>query len=1070
MTTPRPCQLLLLALISLGLPARAQTAEAPSPVPPAQDQGLPYTRSSARSAIARVADGVALYPGSRYACVLGRRVRLSDTDLLRAEARLDASGRLFVPAEFADIAARAAAGKLAFPPVPADLAPIAGRWVYAPSDLGPVSERVGEWTELSPALAARGWTLAPHPAGFWYAGPAPLVFAPGEDALIESIVTLFDTPEKFADPDIATRRLPALAAQGKWTDHVKVTPAQLAALEGPATEWPTTPRSAYDEAGIARSLFGSPLPAPGIYPRLLLSPEDIPAFSARVKNSVVGRMSLIEMEHLFAKTWWDPATSDGRVFQKLSTGDLAGLEWDTPAGALPFAAPHVFKGQKPGITNSHVPYVPECLTAMGLYALIQQDDALGRRVAAAFANYYRLREPLLDGFLAVSDSEWASSVVLPDGSLIPGKGMGAATHWRSIHGLVGNTVLGPGLDFAGRWMNAEEKDLMRRVIAKATYGRRSYGQDGPARFRDVNWMTWDTPHFLALSAIEGLPGFDREAWAAGAESLRAFCEWGIDPAGVVYESNGKSPGSFGAYFMSLVSLARRGENLFAHPHLRRLPEAQALMTSPNGVTIVNSGTQYVPHSRQHLSPGLLLQLKSIYPQNRAIDYLLTEAASSGSTGPNPLDRDSAAIVPSQSASFDAETYRAAVAKMKRLRLPSMTYPGFVRNVLFDSDFTPTTRAEAGLPLELATPVHGVFSAYSDATPEAAWINLQVRPNHYLGAGHHHADAGMFHFSALGVDWITESAFAENYSGNFHNLVLVDGKSQPEAIPGVINGYNAAATWLGSSSTPALASAYADLAYAYSWRWNTQPPAVWSEATRALAWEMDPTPRIAQLFAGTARLKMRPWWANYTQSNFIATSRAPYNPMERVFRKVALVRGARPYGIVVDDVKKDDRERLYQWTAMLGGAVVRADLPGLPENAIALASAAGDVDISSPEPRPVASPRPGDALLLVYSLGHDEGARESWSVERVSAPRNRKGDLGYSDRLVAGLRAKEAAFRILLVPSRAGEALPELSYDPARNQLAVVLEGQRDLLALPLVPEGPVIRLLDHEVVRRAHIP
>ena len=87
-------------------------------------------------------------------------------------------------------------------------------------------------------------------------------------------------------------------------------------------------------------------------------------------------------------------------------------------------------------------------------------------------------------------------------------GAGAATHWRNIHGLMANMNLGLSLDFAGKWMTPKDKDAMRRIIAKATYGRRSYAQDAPVRFRDVNWMAWDLPHFLAVASIEGLPGFD----------------------------------------------------------------------------------------------------------------------------------------------------------------------------------------------------------------------------------------------------------------------------------------------------------------------------------------------------------------------------------------------------------------------------------------------------------------------------------------------------------------------------------------------------------------------------------
>ena len=71
----------------------------------------------------------------------------------------------------------------------------------------------------------------------------------------------------------------------------------------------------------------------------------------------------------------------------------------------------------------------------------------------------------------------------------------------------------------------------------------------------------------------------------------------------------------------------------------------------------------------------------------------------------------------------------------------------------------------------------------------------------------------------------------------------------------------------------------------------------------MPWELDPSPELRRIWAGTARYKLRPWWANYTYSNYIPTTRAPFNPMEYVFRSVGLARGAHPFGFVVDDLKK-----------------------------------------------------------------------------------------------------------------------------------------------------------------------
>jgi len=176
-------------------------------------------------------------------------------------------------------------------------------------------------------------------------------------------------------------------------------------------------------------------------------------------------------------------------------------------------------------------------------------------------------------------------------------------------------------------------------------------------------------------------------------------------------------------------------------------------------------------------------------------------------------------------------------------MPSPMYPGFVHGLLYDCDYDYTiTRKDLQLPLDFNAPVHGVYSGYSDASKEAVWINMMVRPDHYLGGGHHHADAGMFHFSALGVDWITESPFTQVYDGKYHNQVLVDGISEPEGSSGLGTGYQAVAKYLGATTTSAGSFAAADLTNSYSFRWQTQPGNIWEPKMAALSWELDPSPQ------------------------------------------------------------------------------------------------------------------------------------------------------------------------------------------------------------------------------------
>ena len=1026
------------------------------PVPP-QDQGLPYTRSAQGGALEKIKGTIALFAGSRYAYVDGLRVRLDQANPLHgSEARME-GGDLYVPADFAKVLDLKDPAKVADKP----LYNLGDRWVYTLPLPGVENGTNGDFRKefdgrvfvnIAQLAKSRGLTISTNERGLVLIGNKEITFAPSEKNLLDCVITLFDTPDRFADPSIAPTIIPTLKRQGVWTDHIKVSAGDLTLLNGPETKWPTAPASSYDTNGFNASLLGSKVPPPGVYPRVLFSPEDLPAMAERVKKNILGQQALIQMEELFRKSWWDPSTSDGQVFRKLSTGDLAGLEWDIAPGTPLSNIPQQFKGQKPGIHNSHVAYVPECLTSMALYCLLTGDEEHGKAAAAAIANYFKLREPLIDQWNQLSDSEFGSS---------PYNGGGAVTCWRGMHGLVAQMNLGLALDFAGKWMTDEQKEIMHRVIVKATYGRRPYGQDSTVRFRDVNWVTWDLPHYLALVAIEGLPGVDPEGMESNRETVRAFCDWGVDENGVVYESNGKTPGSLQFQTLSMIAMARRGENLFAHPHWRKFLEGQVQMTSPSGKVTVNSGTQYSPFSRQELSMGFINEQRAFFPGNKCADYLLSQSLVKVA----PDDEYYRTWLP-QTNGFDAESYRKGVASMKRLRLPSITYPGFVSGVLYNNDYTLTSREDLGLPLHFSDPVHGVFSSYSDRTTNAAWINMMVRPDHYYGAGHHHADAGMFHFSGEGVDWFTQTAHHQNFDGRYFNLVQVDGHSEAEPGPQGGTAYNGAAKWLGSTNGESGALAGADLTYAYSWRWMTQPQGVWTEAVQGLGWTFEPTERIREIFVGTARNKMRPWWLSYTTSNYIATSRAPFNPMEYVFRTTGMVRGPHPYGFVIDDLRKDGADHLFQWCGMLGGGIWEASIPDAPKGSLVLgydrtkdASNIGMTTMAPYEAKAHQSqltPSKGDPLLLVVPITQDSSADSSLpliKVETAQGPLDKKGVPQSYDRLVISTRGKEGHFKVLLIPFRMGDPIPYVSFESKTLRATVAWGNQQDAMSFEQATNG-----------------
>ena len=294
--------------------------------------------------------------------------------------------------------------------------------------------------------------------------------------------------------------------------------------------------------------------------------------------------------------------------------------------------------------------------------------------------------------------------------------------------------------------------------------------------------------------------------------------------------------------------------------------------------------------------------------------------------------------------------------------------------------------------------------------------------------------------------------------------------QPENMTGFANGYNAAAKYLGMTTGSAGAAATADLTSAYSWRWLTQPAPEWPAAITALGWELEPSPEILRMFAGTTRYKMRPWWPNYNYSNYVATCRAPFNPMQFVYRTAGLVRGPHPYGFVVDDAKKDDAVHLYQWVAMLNGGVWRAAVPNLPPHQIALAFRPRDPKADPAAAKPAIEPQAGEPLLLVCALGlPDSGDARLplFQVETQPGPPVRTNEPTCYDRLVVNRRAGSANFRVLLLPVLAGQPLPRIS--ASNSEATVTWADQEDRLVFrPVGPRTQVMVLRDKQTILQSN--
>jgi len=861
-----------------------------------------YSRQATEAARARLNDTlVVVFAGGRHGFVKGQRVPL-DPDNWRTEAEV-IKGKVMVPKRFA----LSAFGIKRLP------------W------FGFRIAEKGKMIAIADLAARLGKKVFTEERGLVIVSDTPMTL--GDSQLIDSIITLFDTPEKFADPQIAYRNIPSLRAWGRWAEHVAFTPNQLSLYDDPETQWRLISQKRYDVLTLGMHELASDLPPPGVHPRVLFSPQDVPLILARIKSSVTGAMSLIETEHLLSMSWLDPATSDGQIFQHLVAGRVDALQLD---------------GQVNRLTRS--------LNTIALYALLTEDEDLGTKVATAVANYCHAIESEIDAHINR-----------------PGVYI---AYWQEAPTWVGPMDLGLNYDFAARWMTDEQRAQVRRVIGKVVGGRRGYGQNGPLRVRDNHWVTRDLTIFLANLAIEGEEGFDEEVHDCGVETVLAFLQWGIDEYGTLYESNASSGEGLPFQLLSMVALARRGVNTFGHPHWRKMLESQVQCTSPDGAVAASRGAR----GSEPLSRQVVAAWKILYPNDRYADYLLGPAHAV--------------------AEFDPQQYRREIVSrdIEPMPLPGVTDPSVAKSLLYDAPWRETSREALGLPPDFSNPSQGLFSSRSDDSTEALWINMQARPDLYLGGGPVHHDAGSFYLQAHGVTWGRDGLWDDDPASVSHAIVLIDGVGQDDGAglspPRV--------AYLGAAIAQTGAIASADLRNAYDWLWTSWVADWNAEPIAGRSWELETDPLVVRILKGTQRYRIN-YWAPPLHNRWCPTVRTQFNPVAYAYRSAGLIRGSHPYAIVIDDIRKNDDTHLYEW--QMPGEFATATLPGLDPETLVLTAAQGD---RIPD---------GTPMLGVWEVGPS-----ACQLENVRG------------RTLVSAQTVECRFRIVIVPFRMGDEVPAVSVD------------------------------------------
>ncbi|MBF0197385.1 MAG: hypothetical protein HQL32_06725, partial [Planctomycetes bacterium] len=622
----------------------------------------------------------------------------------------------------------------------------------------------------------------------------------------------------------------------------------------------------YDFSGYDSSSIKSP-PAVGVHPRVLFGPEELIHIRKNLKTTISGQKVMAAIIKEINNNIRKPGSSITQGYEAL-------LKQDT---------------ETPIHKNISIAY-------SALYeafrCLIEEDKAGGAEVAKAITTIAIIDKMEIKKQIAAYKKK------NPDADLIDFRQ--TAKHPSQ------NGTLGLMYDWAYNWMNAKQRNTVREVISLASsnmtfIGCQTLRTPGSCR---SNWIPWTSRLVTLLAAIEGEDGYDPKSYERCVSAMKWFFALSVFPKGESMEGWGKQ------FLMSELAyiMARRGEIFFALENVRNAFRSYWLHAlNPWGRTGNEClyGGPFTFYDSQGGSnnniPSItdLLVFKKLFPRDPHVNFIYRNAV-----GEN----------------YEAFDHR------PNFRHHFATYSGFCKAIFamtYDEDKS-WKEELAHLSRDQGLTYYGndtgTMITRSSWDPKALYLYSLTRN---IMGGHRYADRGHFNLYAEGRFWgiyHKMRQIREAYLPMNRSTVLIDGEGVSIA-PGKSVAFNDLS--LGTFVASDLKISY-DYISNYLFRANNEQRDVSTHLPYSYNhFRLNPSDRPTWNMV----LRDRPDWLTSQKpgpppKRYSATSGWRKQPvlMKKAFRTTGLVRGKNPYVLIVDDIKKDDKKRSYEWGMTLADDV------------------------------------------------------------------------------------------------------------------------------------------------------